>query len=491
MSDKDTSRGDILVVDDNPVNLDLLSNMLLDRKYRVRVATGGRRALTAARSCLPDLIMLDINMPDINGYEVCKQLKLDRSLCDVPVIFISALDEAVDKVKAFECGGADYVTKPFQIEEVLARVENQLKISRLQKEMEKKNDELTRKNEALLRSQEELIRSYERADLIFSALSDILPGTVLDEKYRLDTKIGEGGFGVVYQATHIGLNRPVAIKIFRPIASNVSPEGLKRFRLEGISACRVNHPNAISILDCGVSSKGIAYLVMELLQGHTLADELRKKWKLTPARCAEIIIPICDVLEEAHQAGIIHRDIKPDNIFLHQTKNGETVKVVDFGIAKLLDKTPNENIEGSATYGFIGTPEYMSPERLNNKQYDGRSDVYSIAIMLYQMLSGQVPFQIGENGIWEVALLHLTQDPEPLSKLNPNLPEDLDAVVLRALSKDSENRPTAKEMGDQLRKITGIYSDNETSRINECTFDDESYYEAETINFNEGNLILP
>jgi serine/threonine protein kinase len=254
--------------------------------------------------------------------------------------------------------------------------------------MEKKNSELAKKNEELLRSQEELIRSYEKADLIFSALSDILPGTILDGKYRLETKIGEGGFGAVYQALHIELNRPVAVKIFRPLASNITEESLKRFRLEGVSACRINHPNAISILDSGVSSKGIAYLVMELLQGHSLAEELQKKWKLTPARCAEIVIPVCNVLARAHEARIIHRDIKPDNIYLHQTKDGEVVKVVDFGIAKLLDETTNSSIKVSITAGFIGTPEYMSPERLNNLPCDGKADVYSLGITLYQMLSG-------------------------------------------------------------------------------------------------------
>src|ERR1044071_6450696 len=168
-----TERGDILIVDDTPANLDVLCGMLRDRGYRVRVATNGSRALTAARAERPDLIMLDVNMPVMNGYEVCHELKCSDGTRSVPVIFISALDEVVDKVKAFEAGGADYVTKPFQFGEVLARIENQLKISRLQKEMERKNAELAKKNEELLKSQEELIKSYESADLIFSALSDI------------------------------------------------------------------------------------------------------------------------------------------------------------------------------------------------------------------------------------------------------------------------------------------------------------------------------
>src|SRR5690349_14898572 len=215
MDAADTNKGDILVVDDNPVNLDLLSNMLLDRAYRVRVATNGRRALAAARSRAPDLVMLDINMPEMDGYEVCRQLKGDAATSDIPVIFISALDEAMDKVRAFEVGGADYVTKPFQFEEVLARIENQLKLSRLQRDLERKNGELTRKNEELVRWREALLHTQRRADNIFSALADVLPGTVLDEKYRLEDKIGSGGFGAVYSATHLALDRKVAVKIFR------------------------------------------------------------------------------------------------------------------------------------------------------------------------------------------------------------------------------------------------------------------------------------
>jgi len=422
-------------------------------------------------------------MPEMDGYEVCRQLKADRSLHSVPVIFISALDETMDKVKAFKVGGVDYVAKPFQFEEVLVRIENQLKIFRLQQEMEKKNSELAKKNEELLRSQEELIRSYEKADLIFSALSDILPGTILDGKYRLETKIGEGGFGAVYQALHIELNRPVAVKIFRPLASNITEESLKRFRLEGVSACRINHPNAISILDSGVSSKGIAYLVMELLQGHSLAEELQKKWKLTPARCAEIVIPVCNVLARAHEARIIHRDIKPDNIFLHQTKDGEVVKVVDFGIAKLLDETTNSSIKGSITAGFIGTPEYMSPERLNNLPCDGKADVYSLGITLYQMLSGHVPFQLSEKGIWEVALMHIADEPEPLRKSNPNLPEELEKIVLRTLEKEPEKRPTAKELGQELMLLFGIDPTIGYSSDDDYPFNTNFDSEADTVAF--------
>ncbi|HNB72795.1 MAG TPA: hybrid sensor histidine kinase/response regulator [Acidobacteriota bacterium] len=147
---------DILVVDDNPTNLDLLSGLLQDHQFHVRAVTSGRLALTVARTFQPALILLDINMPQMNGFEVCTQLKADPATCDIPVIFISALDETMDKVRAFEVGGVDYVTKPFQIEEVLARVNSQLRIARLQHELIEKNAALTQANADLSASRQEL-----------------------------------------------------------------------------------------------------------------------------------------------------------------------------------------------------------------------------------------------------------------------------------------------------------------------------------------------
>jgi len=186
----------------------------------------------------------------------------------------------------------------------------------LQKELETKNcelmtknDALARKNQELIQSREELIKSYEKADQIFSALSDVLPGQVLDEKYRLETKIGTGGFGVVFKAMDLGLERYVAVKIFRPLSGDVTPQGLHRFRMEGISTCRINHPNAITILDSSISSTGIAYLVMELLEGRTLSEELKRYKLFSPTRCGEILVPVCGALAQAHAAGIVHRDI--------------------------------------------------------------------------------------------------------------------------------------------------------------------------------------
>ncbi len=439
MSDEKNDSPDVLVTDDNPANLDLLCGMLRERGYRVRVATNGTRALAAARAALPDLIMLDVNMPGMNGYDVCRELKKDETTNASPVIFISALDEVVDKVKAFEAGGADYVTKPFEFGEVLARIENQLKISRLQRQLEQRNAELLRMNE-------ELRMSQKRESRMFTALSDVLPGAVLDGKYRVEEKIGSGGFGTVFRATQLNLDRQVAVKIFQSMAAAAKPEDLARFQAEGVSACRVAHPNALGIIDSGVSSTGIAYLVMELLSGHTLAEELREKSRLPVQRVAEIVVPICAVLATAHASGVIHRDIKPDNIFLHQTRDAEVVKVLDFGIAKLVhDTTSTYELKPQESSQVIGTPLYISPERLMNRQHDGRADIYSLGVMIYQMLTGTTPYGDARS-LAALAMMHMNAAPTPLQSHDETIANDVQQVVLATLEKNPLVRPSLTDI---------------------------------------------
>ncbi|MBX7219844.1 MAG: protein kinase [Blastocatellia bacterium] len=333
-----------------------------------------------------------------------------------------------------------------------------------QREVEAKNRELDRKVQQLAEKNDELVASHQRADRIFSALAEALPGTVLDGKYRLEEKIGTGGFGAVFRAVHVQLDRPVAVKVFRPGPGHDSPEAVERFRREGISATRVNHPNAVSVLDSGISADGIAYLVMELLVGHSLTHELREHGPLPLSRCAEIIEPLCHVLSDAHEAGIIHRDIKPDNVFLHQSKDGEVVKVVDFGIAKLMTAPEESTYEDlTQTGGLIGTPAYMAPERLRGLEYDGRADVYSVGVMLYQMLVGRMPFPVkATTSVVDIILKHVNEEPPPLRRYNPRIPVEVADVVAKALKKDPAQRPSAREVGELfvtavrgVRRITG------------------------------------
>jgi serine/threonine protein kinase len=205
-------------------------------------------------------------------------------------------------------------------------------------------------------------------------------------------------------------------------------------------------------LDSGVSKENIAYLVMELLQGHSLSELLSKEETLSVKRCAEILIPVCEVLAEAQKAGLIHRDIKPDNIFLHQTPEGEVVKVVDFGIAKIFDNS-GDLAKLTSSNGVVGTVDYVAPERFGKKPYDGQSDIYSLGVMAYQMLSGQTPFYSLNCSYIDILLAHMYDEPPSLKQNNINIPDELEALVMQALSKDPAKRPTAQEFAQKLAII--------------------------------------
>jgi protein kinase-like protein len=322
-------------------------------------------------------------------------------------------------------------------------------------QLEQTNAQLVARNRELAESRAATIRSAQRSELIFSALSEALPGTVLDDKYRVEEKIGSGGFGTVYRGEHILLHHPVAIKVFRPVVGNAALQSLDRFRVEGISACRINHPNAVTVLDFDVSAGSLAYLVMELLQGHSLSDELAKVGKLTAGRCVQIMAAVCSVLAQAHAAGIVHRDVKPSNVFLHHCKDEELVKVIDFGIAKLSDETRDPELQAATATGmFVGTPAYMAPERLMNEPYDGRADVYSVGVMMFETLCGRLPFQTsGPGAYWSAAMLNPSRAPPAPHEIEPTVPAELEAAVVRAMAMDPNQRPTAAELEAHLRRF--------------------------------------
>ena len=323
-------------------------------------------------------------------------------------------------------------------------------------ELERKNSELILKNQLLAESRAENVRTAKRTEQIFSALSEALPGHILDNKYRIGAKIGSGGFGTVYRGEHILLHHPVAIKVFRPAVGHEGQGSLERFRLEGISACRVNHQNAVSVLDFDVSSGSLAYLVMELLEGHSLAQELRRVGKLPQLRAAEIAGCVSEALAQAHAAGIVHRDIKPSNVFLHATNDGDhVVKVIDFGIAKLTDESELPGAQTTTMSGvFLGTPAYMAPERVFQQPYDGRADVYAVGVMIYEMVTGQLPFATRTGGShMSLMRMHVMEKPRPLSDMIPDAFPKLEIAVTSAMRKEPAERPTAAQLSAMLRDV--------------------------------------
>jgi len=325
--------------------------------------------------------------------------------------------------------------------------------------LETTNREVSAANRQLAKSREELVESGKRADLIFSALSEALPGTVIDDKYLIEARVGSGGYGTVYRAQHLMLNTVIAIKIFKPIAGNDLAVTLERFRIEGASAQRVSHPNAVRVFDFGISMNSIAYLVMEFLDGHSLDEDLKDGSRLSIARAVHILESVCGALASAHQVGVLHRDIKPGNVFVSGVGANEVIKLVDFGIAKIVDGSAEVDVKNVTATGIvIGTPNYMAPERFLAKAYDGLSDVYSLGILAYELFTGALPFENSARDTAQdymhVGMRHIQTAPKPISEHAASVPRPLADLVMRMIAKDPRERPSAHEVAKRLGAIS-------------------------------------
>ncbi len=294
-----------------------------------------------------------------------------------------------------------------------------------------------------------------------SPLADLetLVGITLDGRYRLDDLIGTGGMGDVYRATHVHLDTEFAVKLLKPefVANQTA---IKRFRLEAKAAGRIHHPNAIRVTDFGVTSERIVYLVMEIVEGQSLRSMIREEEGMPYQRTVNIVRQICAAVEAAHRGGVIHRDLKPDNILIETVNNMERVKVLDFGIAKLKETKTEPFLTQAGT--IIGTPQYMSPEQCQGKALDPRSDVYSIGVILYEMLTGRVPFD-GDSTI-QIVFKHMHEPPQPFREIPRDVPDSLAEVVMRALEKDPDKRQaSAAQLGDELKAAVGIEGEDAQS----------------------------
>lgn len=277
---------------------------------------------------------------------------------------------------------------------------------------------------------------------------DPLVGQTVAGRYKVQKKLGEGGMGAVYLAEHELIEKKVALKVLHPEYS-AKGDIVQRFQQEAISASRIKHPNVLEIFDFGQLDSGSHFLAMEFLEGHDLAEDLLDGRTVDPSRGIHIALQICRALAAAHARGVVHRDMKPENVFLLRTPDGEEiVKIVDFGIAQLREAEDNETQAKSQqkkrkltkTGMIFGTPEYMSPEQAAGKRADLRVDIYATGIILYEMFTGAVPFT-GET-FMAVLAAHLNDTPPPLTQVAPNIAisAELQGVIMRALAKKPEER---------------------------------------------------
>ncbi|HEU0179351.1 MAG TPA: protein kinase [Blastocatellia bacterium] len=280
--------------------------------------------------------------------------------------------------------------------------------------------------------------------------SGALIGKTLDQKYYLESELGVGGMGTVYRAGRLRIGDRVAVKVLHPDRM-ADPHAVERFRREAQTASRLKHPNVVKVYDFGISREGLNYQVMELAEGESLRSLVKRHGKLAETAAAEIIRQVCAALDETHLQDIVHRDIKPENILVQTIPGGLHVKMLDFGIAALRDVKAGRLTQTGAV---VGTPHYMSPEHCLGEELDGRSDIYSLGIVLFEMLTGVVPFDSPTTTA--IAIKHVNDPPPPPRILNPKISPAVETVVLRALEKRRDARPqTAGEMARELITAAG------------------------------------
>jgi CheY-like chemotaxis protein len=486
-----TRSGTILVVDDVEENRTVLERRLRRQGFEVECAMDGRLALECVARRRFDLVLLDVRMPELDGYRVLQHLKADPASRDIPVIMISAVDDMDSVVRCIEAGAEDYLPKPFDAVLLGARINASLEKKRLRDaeveylrrvakvidaatavesgiyssslliDVADGDDEVGRLARVFdsmaerVRSREERLQRQAHALKIEvemgrkraadpeSRMEDVplSPGQDFAGRYHIHSLVGIGGMGIVYCAEDRELGERVAIKTVRSSLISFDGTALERFRNEIRLARRITHPNVVRIFDIG-ECDGTYFVTMEYVEGITLRDLIDTRERLTAASTLAAMLQLARALDVAHEQGVVHRDVKPQNLLL----DGEgTLKVMDFGIARIA-----EGAEGLTQAGLVvGTPAYMSPEQLLDEPVGAASDIYAAGVVMYECLTGRLPF----SARTPVALISkvLMSAPEAPIAVNPEIPPALSALVMRLLSRDITDRPaSASQLAELL-----------------------------------------
>lgn len=405
--------GFVLIVEDDVVNSRILQIHLEKTGLDTHVARDGHEALQIASELRPDLIVLDVMLPTMNGFEVCERIRKLKDLDDVPIIFLTSQETEEEMLHAYEIGADDYIPK------------SQFKPTVLAAKIRK----FLRRRERHLSQSVETLKS----------------GMLIDGRYEILREIGRGGMGVVYLVRHQRLGFTLALKAMSVDRPN-REKSVKRFMREIQSLAELHHPNLVRIHDCGEYGK-IPYYVMEYIPGGSLFQRLQHEGALPVRETLEIVGNLASGLQCAHENRILHRDLKTENILFK--RDGEPV-LTDFGLVlNFADGSKRLTKAGCV----VGTPHYMSPEQITQpNDIDGRSDVFSLGIVLYEMLTGQNPLL--HYNRTEVMIKIVTEDIPSPTTINPNLPPQAVSICMRALRrKRSERFPSALAMSLACNQI--------------------------------------
>jgi CheY-like chemotaxis protein/tRNA A-37 threonylcarbamoyl transferase component Bud32 len=443
----------ILIIEDEKLIRENILETLGLYDYEVFGAVDGASGIQLAHQKAPDLILCDIMMPELDGYSVLEKLQSDPTTAMIPFVFLSALADKQSVRRGMDLGADDYITKPFTPQELVAAVQARL----------------AKHASAVIYFKQQVEKQWATASdgNANSGDSQTLIGQNL-RGYQIWEKIGEGGVGVVYKAYQAAISREVAVKVLRSKYVD-NPEFIRRFETEAELVARLEHPHIVPLYDYW-RGEDTAYLVMRWVRGGSLRTVIDRRGEWSLVQLAHLLDQVTDALSIAHQIGVIHRDLKPDNILLDERGNAY---LTDFGLAKHLVDLPGSNMSNDVRLllteierlqyaeeqgvtlhltnanELVGSPGYLSPEQIVGDSASVQSDIYGLGVTLYELLVGERPFA---GTLAEVLTQHLHNPIPSIHEQRPDLPEAIDEIIQTATAKDWRHRyPDAPSLAVDFR----------------------------------------
>jgi DNA-binding response OmpR family regulator len=463
----------ILVVDDDSTILNQLKEAFETLSYDVVAARNGQEALELCVKTVPSLIISAWQMPILSGVDLFFHMKNAPTLEQIPFVLITNLGDEDTKVALLERGLEDYWNKPLNIKEVIAKTKKILARVAFSQQFvlpannKSKRDSASRRertpvvNPVINLSDLDLPTNPSSQANLFNNNYDepsetyLYVNRVLNNRYKLMRPIGRGGMGIIYQAQDLVDGREFALKLLRREYSSNNVE-VSRFWREATTALQVKHPNVIEIYEYGTTSSGQVFITMEILTGHSLMTELTRGRTVSSNHAIKIMEQVCLGMLAVHKQGIIHRDLKPSNIFLlDKPLNGAILKILDFGIAFLQPKTEMKSLYSERLTDpnmIVGTPEYMSPEQIRKQELNRGSDIYSLGIVFYEILTGELPF-LGDP--IEILFAQVNKEPVPINQII-SIDIELANIIMSMLAKDPKLRPSLESIISTLKKYSNL-----------------------------------